>query len=130
MSAYALRVMTTDTLHQDSHDRDENTFRLGPRLYRALGPVLGGLVLDFADLVTFGPFGIYGGIFVGAAIGWWMTSFSRLAPVARVAVAGLAGVYCALPFTHFLPLATAITAAMRFCEDPDEARDESEPASH
>ena len=29
------------------------------RLHRSIGPVAGGMILDFADLATFGPLGFY-----------------------------------------------------------------------
>ena len=91
------------------------------RLANALGPALGALVLDFADLITFGPFGIYGGLFIGAAVGWWMSGSYGFGRAGRIAVALSAGIYCMLPATHFLPLASILSATGRFLEDPPEA---------
>ena len=53
---------------------------LSERLYVAIFPILGGLILDFADLATFGPVGLYTGMIVGGTIGWLISGiygFSR-----------------------------------------------------
>ena len=84
------------------------------RLYRALGPLAGGIILDFADLATFGPVGLVGGLFVGIAVGWWICSIYELSWQTRFLVAVIAGVYCTIPLTEMLPLATLISAIARF----------------
>lgn len=91
------------------------------RLKRALGPVLGGLILDFADFATFGPLGLIAGPFVGIFVGWWMGKFYQLTMRARIGLALAAAIYCALPITNFLPLATMVSALIRFFETPPKA---------
>lgn len=91
------------------------------RLKRALGPVLGGLILDFADFATFGPLGLFAGPIVGIFVGWWMGNFYQLTTRARIGLTLVAGIYCALPITNFLPLATMVSALIRFLETPPEA---------
>jgi len=91
------------------------------RLYRALGPVLGALLLDFADLATLGPLGLYLGFPIGAAVGWWMSGMYRLKTPGRTVIATLAGVYCMMPATNLLPVATTLSALGRFLEDPRQA---------
>ena len=93
------------------------------RLHRALGPLAGGLILDFVDIATFGPVGILGGFLVGALAGWWVSSIYEFSPRSRVLLAVLAAVYTAVPLTEPLPLATAISALARFRERPRRSGD-------
>ncbi len=83
------------------------------RLQRAFGPLVGGMILDLVDLSTFGPYGI-GGFFVGSLVGWWICSIYELAISTRLTLSLLAGVYCLLPLTEFIPVATLISAFVRF----------------
>ena len=88
----------------------------GRRLNRAFGPVVAGLILDFVDLATFGPIGLYLGIPIGAFAGYWMGRALGL-PRKPSALCALAGaVYCTLPGTEPLPLATLVGACARFFE--------------
>lgn len=91
------------------------------RLYRALGPLAGALVLDFADFATLGPFGLWLGFPLGASIGWWLSGMYRLPPAARAFLAVLAGAYCMVPATNLLPVATVLSATGRFLENPRDA---------
>lgn len=90
---------------------------LGTRSYRALGPVLAGVALDAVDLATFGPLGLYAGFLCGAALGYWATGFLRFGPNGRIFWTMLAGIYCTVPMTEFLPIATVMGAASRFVDD-------------
>jgi len=118
--------MTAPAPHLDSTHAESTASQIArefrARLMNALGPALAALVLDFADLITFGPFGIYGGLFIGAAVGWWMSGSYGFGRPGRIAVALSAGIYCMLPATHFLPLASILSATARFLEDPPEAK--------
>ena len=84
------------------------------RSYRALGPLAGGMILDFVDLATFGPLGLALGLPVGIAVGWWICSIYELSWQVRFLVVVVAGIYCMAPFTGALPLATLISAIARF----------------
>lgn len=88
------------------------------RLWRSFGPIAGGLLLDFADLATFGPIGIFAGFFVGVAVASWICSFYRFSRRAKILVSLLAGIYCMVPMTELLPLATLVAASCRFFEAP------------
>lgn len=97
------------------------------RLHRALGPILGGLILDFTDLATFGPLGILGPL-LGAAVVLWISMLYQFSLRTKIILAFLAGVYCMMPMTEFFPIATLVCAACRFFEkpaapEPDESSD-------
>ena len=99
---------------------DESKSPAGPkkipliyRLHRAFGPLAGALILDCVDLATFGPLGL-GGLFIGAGIGWWISSIYNFSGTARILWAVLAGIYCLMPFTEMIPIATIISAVARF----------------
>lgn len=83
------------------------------RLNNAFGPLAGALLLDFVDLATIGPLGI-GGFFIGTAVGWWILSVYNISKNTRVLLALFAGIYCLVPFTEFIPIATLISALARF----------------
>lgn len=83
------------------------------RINTAFGPLAGALILDFVDLATIGPLGI-GGFFVGGAVGWWILSVYDISKNTRLILAFLAGIYCLVPFTEFIPVATLISAIARF----------------
>lgn len=88
-----------------------STFR---KLYMALGPVAGGILLDTLDIATFGPFGFYAGWLIGLPVGWWMASIYGFGPLGKTVFATLAAVYLTLPMTEIFPVATVISAIARF----------------
>lgn len=90
------------------------------RTLEALGPVVGGLILDAVDVATFGPLGLTGGFLIGGIFGWWLSGVYRMAEPRRPWVALAAGVYCALPLTEALPLATIAAVIARFAGPGDE----------
>ena len=87
-------------------------------LYIALGPVLGGLIIDTVDFVTFGPIGLYIGLLAGAIIGWLVSSIYGFSTKSKLIWSLLAGIYCTIPGTALFPLATVISVISRFCEKP------------
>ena len=96
------------------------------RLHRALGPILGGLLLDFTDLATYGPMGILGPI-LGAVVVLWICSLYRFSVKTKVILAFLGGVYCMVPMTEPFPIATLVCAACRFFEKPSPNEHEEKP---
>ena len=77
---------------------------------------MAGLLLDMADLATWGPLGLKIGLFVGALAGWMLAPSLGVPPQRRWLCALVAGVYCMLPFTAFLPLGTVLGALVRLHE--------------
>lgn len=76
-------------------------------------PVVAGLILDAFDFATLGPIGLYAGLVVGGVAGWWLAPSFGFSPERRWLCALLAGVYCTLPFTSYLPVATVLGLASR-----------------
>ncbi|MEX1232668.1 MAG: hypothetical protein WEB58_20650 [Planctomycetaceae bacterium] len=88
------------------------------RIYRAAGPLAGGLMLDYTDFVTAGPAGPVLGLLAGYAVGYWISRMYGFSGTGRAIFAMIAALYCAMPFTNLLPLATIISAAARFFHEP------------
>ncbi len=97
------------------------------RLYRALGPIAGGLVLDFVDLATLGPIGLFLGPFLGFAAAMWICSIYRFSLRTKIWLSLLAGLYCMVPMTEPFPLATITMAFCRFFEGPPPSPPENDP---
>jgi uncharacterized protein len=88
------------------------------RLHNAIGPVAAGLVLDFWDLVTFGPLGWTVGPVIGLIVGWYLGSFYQLRIWSRLGLALLSAGYLAVPMTAFIPLGTLVSALARMLSKP------------
>jgi hypothetical protein len=91
---------------------------VGRRLYNALFPVIGGLVLDLTDFVTFGPIGLYTGLLIGGLVGWLISSIYGFSTKKRLLWALLSGIYCTIPVTEFVPVATILSTIARFDKIP------------
>ncbi|NVB42120.1 hypothetical protein G6O69_30130 [Pseudenhygromyxa sp. WMMC2535] len=90
-------------------------------------PIIAALAIDLADLATAGPLGLAMGIFVGGTL----TTVVAAAGGARLGRALLLGVlgaiYCALPLTEALPMATLLTMVHAFAQRKaarEQAREE------
>lgn len=97
------------------------------RTVDALGPVLGGVALDLVDLASFGPLGPTAGLLVGGLFGWWLSGIYRVKPSHRPWLALAAGMYCALPMTEALPLATIASVVSRFAGGDGERDSVADP---
>ena len=100
-------------------DSKENSEPLINRLQRSFGPLIGAIILDLVDLASFGPLGI-GGFFIGGLVGWWMLSTHEISTSTRMWLSLLAGVYCLVPFTELIPVATLIAALARYKQSKKE----------
>jgi len=107
------------------HERRPVSNSLYGRFYNAIFPVLGGLILDFADLATWGPIGLYAGMVVGVIIGWFISGIYGFSKNGRLICSVLSGIYCTIPGTFFMPLATFIAATSRFRQNPKSNEDKS-----
>lgn len=88
------------------------------RVYVSIFPVLGGLILDFTDFVTFGPIGLYFGFVIGSVIGYLVSRIYGFSLKSTIIWSLLAGVYCTIPGTGVFPIATIISAVSRFNHPP------------
>lgn len=77
-------------------------------------PILAGLFIDLVDFLTWGPHGLRKGLVVGGVTGLWLGWLNKMPLSKSVIGALLAGIYCAVPFTERLPLATIITTCFCF----------------
>jgi len=93
-------------------------FNFAARLNNAIAPLAGGLIIDLLDIATFGPFGLYVGLIIGFAAGWWVSSVYHLEKKTKIICSLLAGIYCMFPGTAFFPLATIISVAGGFFRTP------------
>ncbi len=72
------------------------------------GPLVAAVAIDVADFATAGPIGLATGVFVGGLL-TAVVALANGAPTRRaLALAALGGIYCALPLTEALPLATLL----------------------
>jgi hypothetical protein len=95
-------------------------------------PILTALAIDLADLAMIGPTGLVAGFWVGAALTGLLT-ISTGVPLRRAAVLSLlAGIYCLLPITDVVPLATMLTllrmALLRRSPQPSETHASNDPS--
>ena len=89
------------------------------RVERAFGPLVAGMILDAADLFTVGP----GGLLIGFPVGLWLGWIFRLRWWQILLAGCAAGIYCAIPWTNFIPLATLIGAFAQFRDMGRRGRD-------
>ncbi len=82
-----------------------------PGLKQTIGPMIAGLAIDGLDLMTFGPIGLYTGLILGGAVGYWLAPRLGFPPRARWLAALMTGIYCTIPLTGFIP-AAAIAAGL------------------
>ena len=82
-----------------------------PGLKQTLGPMIAGLAIDGLDLMTFGPVGLYAGLLLGGAVGYWLAPALGFPPRSRWLAALMTGIYCTIPVTGFIP-AAAIAAGL------------------
>ena len=79
-------------------------------LERAVGPVVAGLLVDLLDAATVSPL-------LGLLLGWPLGSYvlrkAGLPTQRAVLLGGLVGVYCALPGTFAIPVATIFGALVK-----------------
>jgi hypothetical protein len=76
-------------------------------------PLVGALLLDLADFLSLGPQGVVIGLLVGTTLGWRIAAASGLSRKWRIASAIASAVYCMVPGTELVPLASIVTTAVR-----------------
>jgi len=76
-------------------------------------PLFAALAIDLLDLATFGPVGLYTGLVLGAIVGFWLAPLLGFPAHRRWLSALVVGVYCTLPLTGLIPLATLASVVSR-----------------
>jgi hypothetical protein len=76
-----------------------------PTLWNAL---VSGLLIDVVDLATLNPATPYLGLGLGALAGWYICRNLNVPKPARIWWIAGSALYCAVPRTHFFPLATIL----------------------
>ncbi len=87
--------------------------RLRQRAVQTLAPVLLAMLIDAGDLATF-PGTTVVALPLGMLAGYLFSGFLQVATPWRILISGITGLYWALPFTGFFPLATSITTVTEF----------------
>ena len=106
MAGEPRKVHTPEVLFPDEPGpRAARTSRQGPDRWERLAA---GLLIDAADLLLMGPLGLRLGLPVGLVLGLVVGRLLRLGAGQRLGLAALTGLYCALPGTSLLPLATLV----------------------
>jgi len=87
----------------------------------AWGPLLAAISIDVADVFSVGPVGWVAGLFLGGLL-TVMVSLAAGAKLRRALVFGaLGGIYCAMPLTGPIPLATMLTLVHAFVQRGKQA---------
>ena len=84
------------------------------RLVSSFGMIILGIVLDLADLATFGAWGLYLGALVGGSLGLYLAYALRWGWKGQSLMAFVGASYCMLPATELLPAATFVFAVAQF----------------
>lgn len=95
------------------------------RLESAFGPIIAGLLIDVMDLSTFGIFGIASGMVLGGILAWWICAIYAIPTKQRWIWVLLAGIYCTIPMTEFIPIATIAGAYVRYTHPPVLEKEEA-----
>lgn len=72
-------------------------------------PVAAAVAIDLADLAMVGPLGLVAGLFVGFALTLLLARASGASWSRALGLGVLGGIYCMLPVTDLVPLATCLT---------------------
>ena len=104
------------------NDPDEQPRSFPERVARAIQPLLAGVALDLVDLATFGPLGLSAGLALGGIAGWvlapqWLVPGSATSGLGRWLCALLGAIYCALPGTSVLPLASVLGVVLSMTDE-------------
>jgi hypothetical protein len=77
---------------------------------KPMNPILAGIAIDAIDFITWGP----AGLLIGFGAMYWILSDYRMPGWKRFLLSLAAGLYCAIPFRGFVPIATMVGAVIHF----------------
>ena len=84
------------------------------------------LLVDAADLITFGAIGVWTGFLLGAVLGWTLAPQLGF-PERRWLPAVFAGAYCMMPGTALVPLAAIVTGVRGWAEKHQQPEPPADP---
>ncbi|MCB1045319.1 MAG: hypothetical protein KDC35_20425 [Acidobacteria bacterium] len=71
-------------------------------------PILVGMVVDMLDLATLGPLGVMWGWLIGGVGTYVVATLNKVPPKPKLFWSVVVGLYCSIPGTSFLPVATVM----------------------
>jgi hypothetical protein len=77
---------------------------------KPLHPLRAGVLIDLLDVATMGTAGLYFGLPLGLAVGYYLGRRMGLARRRSLGLALLCGIYCFVPGTAVIPLGTLVGA--------------------
>ncbi len=80
----------------------------------ALMPLFIGMLVDMVDLATLGPIGMAWGWLIGGVGSFVVCSIYNVKLKIKVITSILIGLYCSMPGTSFLPLATVLSVLWKW----------------
>ena len=111
-------VIEVEVERLDSEGPEGSAEGVTERWGGAFGPVLAGMIIDVLDIATFGATGIYIGFLLGAPAGWYLARRLGLDRKRALLAALGSGIYCTVPFTSPIPVATLIGVWARSRQAP------------
>ncbi|MCE9614388.1 MAG: hypothetical protein K8T26_08935 [Lentisphaerae bacterium] len=108
------RVENPEVLPPEGTPAGARPSRTARRFVEAFGPIGAGVLIDLADFVTYGPIGLMFGMLVGGTLAYVLSGFFGQPVWKRFLWALAAGLYCTIPGTEMIPLATILASAMTF----------------
>lgn len=84
------------------------------KFIKSFGLIILGVILDVADLATFGAWGLYLGAMVGGLLGLYLAYAMNWGWKGQCLMVLFGGAYCMLPATELIPVATFVFACVQF----------------
>ncbi|MDA0577791.1 MAG: hypothetical protein O3B24_06805 [Verrucomicrobia bacterium] len=110
------RVEEPEVLPPDGQTGTARPRRSQAQAIEIFGPIAVGVAIDAVDFMAHGPIGLMIGMFVGGTLAYAFTTYYGMPVWKRMLWASAAGLYCLLPRTEFIPLATIVAAAVRYMQ--------------
>lgn len=84
------------------------------KFIKSFGMIILGVILDVADLTTFGAWGLYLGALIGGLLGLYLAYAMNWSWKGQSLMVVFAAAYCMMPATELIPVATFVFACVQF----------------